>query len=29
MLTRYNLKMPRAVYSGENAVDNITDIIRC
>ena len=28
MLTKYNLKMPRAVYSGENAMENITDIIR-
>lgn len=28
MLTRYILKMPRAVYGGENAMDNITDIIR-
>ena len=28
MLTKYNLKMPHAVYSGENAMDNVTDIIR-
>lgn len=28
MLTRYNLKMPHAVYGGENAMDNITDIIK-
>jgi alcohol dehydrogenase class IV len=28
MLTRYNLKMPRAVYGGENAMDNITGIIK-
>ena len=28
MLTKYNLKMPHAVYGGENAIDNITDIIR-
>ncbi len=28
MLTKYNLKMPRAVYSGENAMENITGIIR-
>ena len=28
MLERYNLKMPHAVYSGENAMDNVTDIIR-
>ena len=25
MLTQYNLKMPHAVYGGENAMDNITD----
>ncbi len=24
MLTQYNLKMPHAVYGGENAMDNIT-----
>ena len=23
MLTKYNLKMPHAVYGGENAMDNI------
>ena len=28
MLTKYNLKMPHAVYGGENAMDNITAIIR-
>mgnify|MGYP000090344915 CR=1 FL=1 len=28
MLTQYNLKMPHAVYGGENAMDNITAIIR-
>lgn len=28
MLTQYNLKMPHAVYGGENAMDNITQIIR-
>lgn len=28
MLTTYNLKMPRAVYGGENAIGNITAIIR-
>ena len=28
MLTKYNLKMPRAVYSGENAMENITGIIQ-
>ena len=28
MLEKYNLKMPHAVYSGENAMDNVTDIIR-
>lgn len=28
MLTKYNLKMPHAVYGGENAMDNITDIIK-
>lgn len=27
MLTQYNLKMPHAVYGGENAIDNITTII--
>ena len=26
MLTSYNLKMPHAVYGGENAIDKITDI---
>lgn len=26
MLTQYNLKMPHAVYGGENAMDNITAI---
>ena len=28
MLTKYSIKMPHAVYGGENAIDNITDIIR-
>lgn len=28
MLTQYNLKRPRAVYGGENAMDNITAIIK-
>jgi len=28
MLTSYNLKMPHAVYGGENAMDNITAIIQ-
>ena len=28
MLTQYNLKMPHAVYGGENAMDNITAIIQ-
>ena len=28
MLEKYNLKMPHAVYSGENAMDNVTEIIR-
>ena len=28
MLTSYNLKMPHAVYGGENAMDNITAILR-
>lgn len=28
MLTNYNLKMPRAVYGGENAMDNITAILK-
>ena len=28
MLTKYNLKMPHAVYGGENSMDNIADIIR-
>ena len=28
MLEKYSLKMPHAVYSGENAMDNVTDIIR-
>ena len=28
MLTKYNLKMPHAVYGGENAMENITGIIR-
>ena len=27
MLTKYNLKMPHAVYGGENAMENITAII--
>ena len=28
MLTNFNLKMPRAVYGGENAIGNITAILR-
>ena len=28
MLTSYNLKMPRGVYGGENAMDNIAAIIK-
>lgn len=28
MLTAYNLKMPHAVYGGENAMDNITAILK-
>ena len=28
MLTQYNHKMPHAVYGGENAMDNITAIIK-
>ncbi len=28
MLTQYNLKMPHAVYGGENAMDNITTILK-
>jgi alcohol dehydrogenase class IV len=28
MLTKYNLKMPHAVYGGENAMENITTIIK-
>ncbi|MCI7098909.1 MAG: iron-containing alcohol dehydrogenase [Lachnospiraceae bacterium] len=28
MLTAYNLKMPHAVYGGENAMDNITSILK-
>ena len=28
MLTTYNLKMPHAVYGGENAMDHITAIIK-
>lgn len=28
MLTNYNLKMPHAVYGGENAIDNITAILK-
>lgn len=28
MLTSYNLKMPHAVYGGEHAIDNITEIIK-
>lgn len=27
MLTKYNLKMPHSVFSGENALDKITDIL--
>jgi len=28
MLTQYNLKMPHAVYGGENAIDKLTEIIK-
>jgi alcohol dehydrogenase class IV len=28
MLTKYNLKMPHAVFGGENSLDNIADIIK-
>lgn len=28
MLTTYNLKMPHAVYGGENAIENITTILK-
>ena len=28
MLKNFNLKMPRAVYGGENAIGNITAILR-
>ena len=28
MLERYSLKMPHAVYGGENAMENITGIIK-
>ncbi len=28
MLTTYNLKMPHAVYGGENSMDNVTTILR-
>ena len=28
MLTTYNLKMPHAVYGGENSMDNITTILK-
>ena len=28
MLTTYNLKMPHAVYGGENAMENIAAIIK-
>lgn len=28
MLTTYNIKMPRAVYGGENAMENITTILK-
>ncbi len=28
MLTQYNIKMPHAVYGGENAMDTITDILK-
>ena len=28
MLTQYSLKMPHAVYGGENAMENITAIVR-
>ena len=27
MLTKYSLKMPREVYSGENALENIKPIL--
>ena len=27
MLTKYDLKMPRVVFSGENALGNIGDIL--
>ena len=28
MLSKYSLKMPHAVYGGENAIENITAIIK-
>ena len=28
MLTSYNLKMPHAVFGGENAMDNVTTILK-
>ena len=28
MLTKYSIKMPHAVYGGENAMDNVTAIIK-
>lgn len=28
MLTKYSLKTPHAVYGGENAIDNLTEILR-
>lgn len=28
MLMQYNLKMPRAIYGGENSMDNLADILR-
>ena len=28
MLTTYNLKMPHAVYGGENAMDHVTSILK-
>ena len=27
MLTQYNLKMPHEIYSGENAMKNLKDIL--
>ena len=28
MLTQYSIKMPHAVYGGENAMDNVTEILK-